>query len=54
MCVVVVVESGVYCSDYQFFRRWWSAVLGGVNRSYASAALMLEAGVVLVAWWSWW
>jgi hypothetical protein len=22
MCVVVVVESGVYCSDYQFFRRF--------------------------------
>jgi hypothetical protein len=54
MCVVVVVESGVYCSDYQFFWRWWSAVCGDVNWSYASAAFMLEADVVLAAWWFWW
>jgi hypothetical protein len=43
MCVVMV-EFGVYCSGYHFFQ-WWS---------YASVALMTEAGVVLVAWWSWW
>ncbi|KAK2454211.1 hypothetical protein QL285_001800 [Trifolium repens] len=47
ICVTVVVESGVDYSD--FFRQWWSAVRGCVNGCYASAALMLEAGVVLVA-----